>query len=1700
MKSPIFLQKPTPDHCGPGRVGKSKYLETKNLLSEFDTEEKRLTVLRNLGILNSQIDIVQELGDDTSVVMSQKAVTDAINNNKNVEIYESENNLPTSAETGRIAAVVYQTNNETVNRLYFKNEESWKSINDVKIVDAENKLDPSAPQGTISVVAINKQQKFLSDLNCPRELKTAEDFEQLEFIEEPLVINAPVHVDIDLSEELITLTFAQDFYIPKQTNSTDILPNLPHYIYIGKFDTLTSDEAAWGIYHFSQTLGGGIIAEYDSNGDRISYNEMQIQDLNLYLKYQYRYKYWISKKTIPNYDIVNTFIAVGQTVMTTVPYIKDFDKWTSLLNTDILYIDEAKLAEHEMEQDGTTFLVRVPKDRLKEITRGVDFIDFKNYSRICVGNNIYPLFLEDGMYTTPIRTILEEDYALQIWPMVISGFSDSYTFQSGYVETELAGITIAKTYTDLSSDEKVGSIATVQDSVDEINTVSEFYKQIQGNFPTQLGEVIIDPKEHTDVRVEGYHHLDMYIYNLSIDGRPISQASFQGRLIISEFNTEYSSENAVWGIYYNRSQIDQQENAILEYDQNGNRITWNPDTLTAFNNSKTVTNTGGKVYGGYISTFDPYLSVLDGIMYFSASELKTTLYLKHDFSGWEKYYSPIKNSSIKLEHLSSEVTKTLKGINIYDSENSLPVNSEAGNIATVSNINIEEIEVEDKFSVMDIYIEENPDCEPLMELKITVPETEPTEACEFVFGPKGYNNIEELVQGRYLGLMLEEGALVTIVFENGLPIINMSPLATDSSIIEETLTQVNEIISSWGGVVCYGVPVEGSAPAVTAPTEAQIEAIDLFIGYNNGTHIETIETHVNDIYFKETTGWRKINDIKIVDSIDKLDKNAPQGSLASVAVNTLGEISFSELYQPTEEDIDLDIPPIHKYSRVNGISVIAPDPSINPPEFEINLFSEDFNPENNIGSVIGLVFDGYAELYNIADSSQNVEFNLLIYNEEENTLTINEENLTELNNILSEKNYFYGGTYGPTNEDGDWGTDPSISDYIYRAISGVQKTDLYIKDTEGWKSFADEELKNQISDLEVNLTNLENTVNNLEDKTTLIVNSVDELDPDAPTGTLANVVYGDQPIIKPISEQGIKQIIFGDFVGESFIIPENNYQITFRYSSLLDMTSLSVSYSPDTSTVDLYCTVYMTRSKLCSYKIDTKEITELNQQLIDAINIKLKNGNLSGSIYVPSNVNEEACYKFFDQFIKNQAGYIPGTVYSYTKYESGWEQYDKILKSRNIFNSPNDLDSNSELGYVCSVVETSDEPRYLLLDNGPVGTLEFGYFNGGEFIDLPADIINLEISERYSVEGSSPDYAHKLSVTKDLTTNRIIFEFKHYLTAQKSIFEFDVSTLSFIQPIVSTPFAIGNCNFSTSESNLEFLWQFFVQKIYPKVTKLYTKNETGWEQYNEIINQSVTAEKLAYQSVITEKVADEAIVFDKLSSNVQKILTFVMQHFNFVFFKDAQIETICTTNWDTNGDGFLTKEEISAVTDIGEVFKNNKEIVSFDELSNFTNLTSIPERAFEGCYNLTSINLPESVTSIGQRAFSNCSFKSINIPNSVTNIGDYAFQQCDNLKSINIPDGVTSIRNNTFYFCTSLTSINIPDSVTNIGSYAFYYCGSLTSVRSYATTPPTLGSSAFTYTPTTMTIYVPDASVDAYKAAWSSYASQIKPMSEYVES
>ncbi|MCQ2257038.1 MAG: leucine-rich repeat domain-containing protein [Bacteroidaceae bacterium] len=108
----------------------------------------------------------------------------------------------------------------------------------------------------------------------------------------------------------------------------------------------------------------------------------------------------------------------------------------------------------------------------------------------------------------------------------------------------------------------------------------------------------------------------------------------------------------------------------------------------------------------------------------------------------------------------------------------------------------------------------------------------------------------------------------------------------------------------------------------------------------------------------------------------------------------------------------------------------------------------------------------------------------------------------------------------------------------------------------------------------------------------------------------------------------------------------------------------------------------------------------------------------------------------------------------------------------------------------------------------------------------------------------------------------------------------------------------------------------------------------------------------------------------------------------------------------------------------------------------------IGSSAFSWHSSLSSITIPNSVTSIGNNAFYRCSsLSSITIPNSVTSIGKSAFSGCSSLASITIPNSVTSIGGGAFSSCSSLSSITIPNSVTSIGESAFSGCSSLTNIH-----------------------------------------------------
>ena len=122
----------------------------------------------------------------------------------------------------------------------------------------------------------------------------------------------------------------------------------------------------------------------------------------------------------------------------------------------------------------------------------------------------------------------------------------------------------------------------------------------------------------------------------------------------------------------------------------------------------------------------------------------------------------------------------------------------------------------------------------------------------------------------------------------------------------------------------------------------------------------------------------------------------------------------------------------------------------------------------------------------------------------------------------------------------------------------------------------------------------------------------------------------------------------------------------------------------------------------------------------------------------------------------------------------------------------------------------------------------------------------------------------------------------------------------------------------------------------------------------------------------------------------------------------------------------------------------NNELVTDLQIPN--TITEIKEYAFCGS-SLTSVEIPDSVTSIGYCAFFSCSsLTSVVIGDGATNIGGSAFSSCSSLTSVVIGDSITSIGENAFYNCDSLTEIVIPDSVRYIGRYAFESCSSLANI------------------------------------------------------
>lgn len=188
-------------------------------------------------------------------------------------------------------------------------------------------------------------------------------------------------------------------------------------------------------------------------------------------------------------------------------------------------------------------------------------------------------------------------------------------------------------------------------------------------------------------------------------------------------------------------------------------------------------------------------------------------------------------------------------------------------------------------------------------------------------------------------------------------------------------------------------------------------------------------------------------------------------------------------------------------------------------------------------------------------------------------------------------------------------------------------------------------------------------------------------------------------------------------------------------------------------------------------------------------------------------------------------------------------------------------------------------------------------------------------------------------------------------------------------------------------------------------------------------------------------------------------------------------------------------------------------------------LTTLESYAFYCCTGLTSVTFPDNLASIGSSAFSDCTgLTSLSLPSGLKTLEGSAFYNCTGLKSISFPDGLSSIGSSAFYGCTGLTALSLPSGLTTLSDFAFQNCSGLTefslpegcytlwqgvfkssgvtkvilpstltqvrennltdqlqTIYCQATYPPSVYSGN-TISPT-CTVYVPDASVDLYKAA-----------------
>jgi len=273
------------------------------------------------------------------------------------------------------------------------------------------------------------------------------------------------------------------------------------------------------------------------------------------------------------------------------------------------------------------------------------------------------------------------------------------------------------------------------------------------------------------------------------------------------------------------------------------------------------------------------------------------------------------------------------------------------------------------------------------------------------------------------------------------------------------------------------------------------------------------------------------------------------------------------------------------------------------------------------------------------------------------------------------------------------------------------------------------------------------------------------------------------------------------------------------------------------------------------------------------------------------------------------------------------------------------------------------------------------------------------------------------------------------------------------------------------------------EKYYPNVSYIEATDEVRYQETDPTITVAIYTTTSANQNV---KILNNQERFDSIviDGEAQTIGTDILNH-TFATTGNHKVELVCkyVTLPDNCFDGCTELTDITLSTLI----------------------TGMNGNVFHGCTGLTSVKIGYSVTYIyGAVYYDSPNITSITVDRGNTVYNDGNGSNCiiktstneliQGCKNTVIPNTVTKIDNIAFRIMGLTGALNIPASVTSIGDSAFMNNMGITSITCNATTPPTLGSNVFYNIPATCPIYVPAASVDAYKAAsgWSDRAAYIQ--------